>query len=336
MSSFELREKVELHIHLEGAASPSFVKEICQSSDKQIPEIFDRRGNYNWQNFDQFLRIYEVVTNLFLKEEKFEALIRHVLDKQVKEHVIYTEIFLGPHLWNDRPTERWERFLSIAKKVADEYEKDHGIYTYFIIVCIRHLGPEKALEAAKFASNAKSKNVVGFGMAGDEKAFKVSDFAESFNFAKKSGLGITAHAGEICGARSVDEALRLGVTRIGHGVRSAESNETITKLLEKNVLLEICPGSNIALGLYPSLEKHPINFLLNKKLPISISTDDPPFFSTTLSKEYEDLHYVFGWNEETFDKINQQSLEFAFCETSLKEKLIQQLQKEKNGKFDDN
>mgnify|MGYP001158766554 FL=1 len=334
MNSIGLCKKVELHIHLEGAASPAFVREICQSSGKQTPEVFDKSGNYNWQNFEQFLRIYEVVTNLFLNEENFEALIRHVLDKQVKENVIYTEIFLGPHLWSERPSERWERFLSISRKVADEYKKKYGIYTYFIIVCIRHFGPEKALEAAKFASKVKTKNVVGFGMAGDEKKFKASDFIESFNYARQSGLGITAHAGEMCGAKSVDEAMQLGVTRIGHGVRSRESEETICKLLEKNILLEICPGSNIALGLYPSLKEHPINFLLNKNLPISISTDDPPFFSTTLSKEYEDLHNVFGWKEETFNKINQQSLKFAFCESSLKEKLIQQLQREKNGKLD--
>ena len=333
MNSFELCKKVELHIHLEGAASPAFVREICQSSSKQIPEVFDKNGNYNWQNFDQFLRIYEIVTNLFLEEKHFEALIRHVLDKQVTENVIYNEIFLGPHLWSDRPTERWERFLNIAKKVANEYEKKYGIYTYFIIVCIRHLGPEKALEAAKFASNVKTKNVVGFGMAGDEKKFKASDFTDSFNYARKSGLGITVHAGEICGAKSVDEAIKLGVTRIGHGVRSNESEETIVKLLEKNILLEICPGSNIALGLYPSLEEHPVNFLLNRNLPISISTDDPPFFSTTLSKEYQDLHNVFGWKEEIFNKVNQQSLKFAFCESSLKEKLFQQLEKEKKWKI---
>ncbi len=329
MSSFGLCKKVELHIHLEGAASPEFVREICQSNSKPIPEVFDKSGNYNWQNFDQFLHTYEIVTNLFLEEKNFDALIRHVLDKQVRENVIYTEIFLGPHLWDDKPTERWEGFLNIAKKVADEYKKKYGIFAYFIIVCIRHLGPEKALEAAKFASNTKAKNVVGFGMAGDEKKFKVSDFSESFNYARKSGLGITVHAGEVCGAKSVDEAVKLGVTRIGHGVRSAESEETIVKILEKNILLEICPGSNIALGLYPSLEEHPINFLLSKNLPISISTDDPSFFFTTLSKEYEDLHNVFGWKEETFNKINRQSISFAFCESSLKEKLIQQLQREK-------
>ena len=142
---------------------------------------------------------------------------------------------------------------------------------------------------------------------------------------KNSGLGTTTHAGEICGAKSVDEAIKLGVTRIGHGVRSCESEETIINLLKKNILLEICPGSNIALGLYPSLDDHPINFLLNKDLPISISTDDPPFFSTSLSKEYEDLHNVFGWGFEIFSQINKKSLEFAFCDAKLKEKLIQQL-----------
>ncbi|MDC3068135.1 adenosine deaminase [Paracoccaceae bacterium] len=325
MHSFELCKKVELHIHLEGAASPSFVREICQRYGRKIPEIFDKNWNYNWQNFDQFLRIYEIVTNLFLEEKNFEWLVRHVLDKQVKENVIYNEIFLGPHLWSDRPSDQWESFLNIAKKVADEYQKRHGIYTYFIIVCIRHLGPEKALEAAKFASKVKTKNVVGFGMAGDEKEFNTLDFEESFNFARDSGLGITTHAGEICGAKSVDEAIQLGVTRIGHGVKSRESEETIVKLLEKNILLELCPGSNIALGLYPSLDEHPINFFFNKNLPISISTDDPPFFSTTLSKEYQDLHNAFGWGYEMFSQINKKSLEFAFCEQKLKEKLIQQL-----------
>ena len=325
MSSFALCKKVELHIHLEGAASPEFVRETCYNSGMEIPEIFDKSGNYKWQNFDQFLTIYEIVTNIFLDEKNFEALVRHVLDKQVKENVIYTEIFLGPHLWSDRPNERWERFLNIASKVADEYEKKYGMYTYFIIVCIRHLGPEKALEASRFASKFKDKNVVGFGMAGDETKFNTLDFMRSFEFARDSALGTTTHAGEICGAKSVDEAIKLGVTRVGHGVRSCESEETIINLSKENILLEVCPGSNIALGLYPSLDDHPINFLFNKDLPISISTDDPPFFSTSLSKEYQDLHNVFGWGFEIFSQINKKSLEFAFCEAKLKEKLIQQL-----------
>ena len=128
MSSFTSCKKVELHLHLEGAASPHFVRDICKSSGTQIPEIFDKAGNYKWQNFDQFLSIYEIVTNLFLEEKNFEALIRHVLDKQVKENVLYSEIFLGPHLWSDTPSNRWERFLEIASKAAGEYKKKFGIH----------------------------------------------------------------------------------------------------------------------------------------------------------------------------------------------------------------
>ena len=110
---------------------------------------------------------------------------------------------------------------------------------------------------------------------------------------------------------------------MGHGVRSCESEETIINLLKENILLEVCPGSNIALGLYSSLDDHPINILLNKGVPVSISTDDPSFFSTSLSKEYQDLHNVFGWGFEIFSQINKKSLDFAFCEAKLKEKLIQ-------------
>ena len=134
MSSFTSCKKVELHLHLEGAASPHFVREICHSIGMQIPEIFDKTGNYNWQSFDQFLSIYEIVTNLFLDEANFEKLVRHVLDKQVKEKVIYTEIFLGPHLWSYRPTDRWQRFLKIASDVAEEYKRKYRIHTFFIIV----------------------------------------------------------------------------------------------------------------------------------------------------------------------------------------------------------
>ena len=224
--------------------------------------------------------------------------------------------------------------MKIANNVANEYQKEHGIHAYFIIVCIRHLDPGKALEAATFAYKVKSDRVVGVGMAGDESHLDTLDFKESFKLAKDSGLGITAHAGEICGSKSIDDAIALGVTRIGHGVRSNESKQTICRLFERNIMLEICTGSNVALGLYPALKDHPVNFFNSKDLPISISTDDPPFFSTTLSKEYEDLHNAFGWGEGTFNKINQRSLKFAFCGSSLREKLIQQLQREKNGKFD--
>ena len=119
MSSFTSCKKVELHLHLEGAASPEFVRETCYNSGMEIPEIFDKSGNYKWQNFDQFLTIYEIVTSIFLEEKNFEALVRHVLDEQVKENVIYNEIFLGPHLWSDKPNDRWERFLNIAVELAD-------------------------------------------------------------------------------------------------------------------------------------------------------------------------------------------------------------------------
>ncbi len=296
MNSFGLCKKVKLHIYLEGAVSPEFVRQICQIGSIRITDGSDKSGNNSWQNLEQFLCPYEVVANIFLVEKNFEPLIRHFHDQQVKESAIYTVIVLEPHLWNERPSERWEGFLNIETKVSDEYEKKYRNFTYFVIVCIGYFSPEKTLEVAQIASNVKAKNVGGFGMAGNKKKFKVSDFTESLNDSGNSGLGITVHPGEICVAKFIDEAVRLGVTRIGHGVRSRESEETIAELLEKNILLESCLVSNIALALYPSLEEHPINFLLNKNLPIFTLAGDFPYCSATLSKEYEDIHNDF-WSK---------------------------------------
>ena len=117
-------------------------------------------------------------------------------------------------------------------------------------------------------------------------------------------LGLTSHAGEICGPTSIKGAIDLGIKRIGHGVRAIEDKDLVKEILEKNIMLEICPGSNLCLGVFSSMSKHPINEFFNSGLAISISTDDPPFFCTDLNKEYLELQKAFGWDEEIFNRIN--------------------------------
>tara|TARA_B100001250_G_scaffold411412_1_gene440010 strand:- start:407 stop:1390 length:984 start_codon:yes stop_codon:yes gene_type:complete len=325
MNDFSSLKKVELHLHLEGAAEPDFVREICVENDKERPDIFDKEGNYKWDSFEEFLKVYEIVTDLFLSEESFEKLLRHVLYKQVKSNIIYSEIFLGPHLWGDKICEKWFSFLRIARNVAMEFKEKHYIVCNFIIVAIRHLGPEKAIEAAEFASQGKEFGVVGFGMAGNESAFTTRLFQPSFDIANMADLGLTSHAGEICGADSVREAIDLGVKRIGHGVRANEDKELVKQLLKEDIMLEVCPGSNLGLGLFKSMVEHPIDDFLKLGLPISVSTDDPPFFHTNLNKEYLELHKTFGWNKEIFDQLNLKSINYAFCDSQQKVELRKQL-----------
>ena len=165
------------------------------------------------------------------------------------------------------------------------------------------------------------------GIAGDEKIGKPKDYLWSFDAAREAGLRITAHAGEWGGPESVREAIHdLGAERIGHGVRAIEDLALVDEIAEKGIVLEVCPGSNVALGIYPSFRKHPIGEFYNRDVKVTISTDDPPFFHTTMAREYDMLNRAFDWDEGVFDKIARTSLDAAFCDADTKARILKTLE----------
>jgi adenosine deaminase len=168
--------------------------------------------------------------------------------------------------------------------------------------------------------------LVGFGMAGDELKGKPGDFLWAFECAREAGLRITVHAGEWGGAASVRDALdALNPERIGHGVQAIEDLALVDRIAEDGIVLECCPGSNVTLGVFPSWAKHPIQTLRDRGVKVTVSTDDPPFFHTTMTAEYENLARTFGWDEEVFAEIARTSLDAAFCDAATKEKIAKKL-----------
>jgi adenosine deaminase len=145
--------------------------------------------------------------------------------------------------------------------------------------------------------------------------------------AREAGLRLTAHAGEWGGPDSVRDAVRdLRVERIGHGVRAIEDLALVDELAETGIVLEVCPGSNVALGIYPSFRAHPIAELRRRGVTCTISTDDPPFFHTTMKREYENLHAAFDWDEAEFAAISRTSLDAAFCDADTKARIAKLLE----------
>ncbi len=164
-------------------------------------------------------------------------------------------------------------------------------------------------------------------MGGDESKGHPRDFAWAFDCAREAGLRLTNHAGEWSGPNSVRESIRdLAVERIGHGVRAIEDPELVEELAEHGIVLEVCPGSNVRLGLYPDLAHHPIARLRKAGVPVTVSTDDPPFFHTTMTREYEALHRAFGWEAEDFAEINRTALDAAFCDDETRAAVAKQLE----------
>ena len=319
--------KVELHLHLEGAAPPAFIRGLAKEKKVDIAGIFDENGGYRYKDFGDFIKVYEAACTTLQRPEDFQRLTLAVLEQSAASGVVYCETFLSPDFCGGRDLGAWREYLHAIREAADQAEREMGIILRGIVTCIRHFGPEKARQTARCAAETAGDWIVGFGIAGDEKVSALKDFRWSFDLAREAGLRLTAHAGEWGGPDSVRAALRdLGVERIGHGVRAIEDLALVDELAERGVVLEVCPGSNVALGIYPSFRAHPIGEMYRRGVKVTISTDDPPFFHTTMAREYEMLHEAFDWDEGVFAGIARTSLDAAFCDADTKAKVRAKLE----------
>jgi adenosine deaminase len=187
---------------------------------------------------------------------------------------------------------------------------------------VRHRGAERALDVARRTVEAPHPYVTGFGMGGDEAGFPPGDFADAFAVAREAGLGLTVHAGEWAGPESVRGGLALGVSRIGHGVRAAEDPELVRELAERGTVLEVCPTSNIALGLYPSYAEHPLPALRAAGVPVTLGSDDPPYWDASIGREYAVASEQFGLDDAALREITRTALRAAFVEEDVRRRLL--------------
>lgn len=319
--------KIELHLHLEGAAPPAFIRGLAKEKRMDIGGIFDAQGHYAYKDFWDFLKVYEAATSTLKSPEDYARLTLAVLEESAASGVVYSETFVSPDFCGGRDIGAWREYLQAIREAADQAERSMGITLRGIVTAIRHFGPEKARETARCAADTAGDWIVGFGLAGDEKMGSPKDFAWSFDCAREAGLRLTAHAGEWGGPQSVRDAINdLGVERIGHGVRAIEDLALVDELAERGIVLEVCPGSNVALGLYPDVRRHPIGQLYERGVKVTVSTDDPPFFHTTMAREFDQLNAAFDWDEGVFDTLNRTALDAAFCDADTRARIAKILE----------
>ena len=327
MTNWKLVPKTELHLHIEGAAPPDFIRMLAAEKGVDLAQIFTADGSYRWKDFAEFLQTYEAACTVLQTPDDFRRLTEAVLDVSAANGVIYAEMFLSPDFCGGGDLEAWKDYLAAMTEGAFNAKAKHGVETRFISTCIRHFGPEKARHIAEITAATAGGLLTGYGMGGEERHLKVADFAPSFEIAAAAGLGLTSHAGEICGAGSVRETLdSIDVTRIGHGVRSIEDPELVRRLADEGIVLEVNPGSNIALNVFPSWADHPIDALRKAGVLVTISTDDPPYFYTDMTREYTMLHETFGWDIADFNETNRTAMNAAFCDDETRQRLLAQFE----------
>jgi adenosine deaminase len=249
-----------------------------------------------------------------------------VLEESASHGVVYSETFLSPDFCGGGDVGAWREYLHAIQEAAAEADRDLGITLKGIITCIRHFGPEQAKTAAKCAAETKGDFITGFGMAGAEMVGRPGDYSYSFDMAREAGLRLTCHAGEWGGPDMVADTIRdLKVERIGHGINAIHDLALVDEIAEKGVVLEVCPGSNVFLNAVKSWRDHPIERLKERGVKVTVSTDDPPFFNTTMTKEFNALAETFGWDEETLRALNTTALDAAFCDAATKEIIAKRL-----------
>lgn len=319
--------KIELHLHHEAAAPPSFIRDLAQEKNIDISNIFDENGDYAFDNFDHFLKVYDGACLPLQTPEDFRRLTHAALEETAKHGVIYCETFVSPDFCGGGDVSAWREFLAAMEEGAQEAERDFGIVHKAIVTCLRHEGSEQAKTAAKCAVETMGEYLVGFGMAGAEMMGRPGDFAYSFDMAREAGLKLTCHAGEWGGPDMVADTMRdLKVARIGHGINAVKDPTLLAQIVEQGVVLEVCPGSNVVLQAVSGWDAHPIQKLREAGVKVTVSTDDPPFFHTTMTDEFTMLAKTFGWSEADFAEMNQNALDAAFCDDATREKLAKRLE----------
>ncbi|MCP4386243.1 MAG: adenosine deaminase [Hyphomicrobiales bacterium] len=317
--------KAELHCHIEGAANPALVQRLATRYRVDLDGLLDRRGGYAWHDFASFLDAYGRVSSVFRTRDDFRALALDHFTSLAAAGAIYGEIFIAPDIAAEYGVAIDDYVAGLDDGIA-EAEAATGIVGRMIVTGIRHLGPEPVRALAGWAAANPHPRITGFGLAGDESQHHAGDFAEAFRIAREAGLGLTAHAGELEGPESVRAALdHFAVARIGHGVRAIEDRALVHRLVEEGVVLELCPSSNVALGLYPDLAAHPFRRLMDAGVRVTVNSDDPPFFHTSLGHEYEVVSDVQTLGQSALGRITRTAIEAAFVDPVTRGELLGRL-----------
>jgi adenosine deaminase len=317
--------KAELHVHVEGAASPDLVRRIAARNQVSVPErVFTDDGRFAWRDFLDFLATYDAATSVIRTGEDYRDIVYEYLVHCAAEGAIYVELTASADHAAGVGLSDEEHLAALAQGI-DDARAETGIEGRIIMSCVRHRGPDRARDVARRTVEGPHPYVTGFGMGGDEAGFPPEGFADAFAIAAEAGLGLTVHAGEWGGPESVRGGLALGVSRIGHGVRASEDPELVRELADRGTVLEVCPTSNVALGLYPSYEAHPLPALRAAGVAVTLGSDDPPYWDASIGGEYAVAAERMGFDDDDLREVTRTALRAAFVEENVRLRLLELL-----------
>ena len=308
--------KAELHLHLEGSVEPATLLELRQRHGRP-GTLDDVEKIYSYLNFTGFLMAFKEVTDDLQTGEDYELITYRLLEKLKAENILHAEVYVsvGVCLW------RKQDFASIfegLERGRKRGERDFGVSVLWIFDAVRQFGSEAARAVFELAVRYRDRHVVGIGIGGDEQKAPPELFREAYAYAADHGLHLTAHAGESAVPESVWGALNLGAERIGHALTAVHDPELVEELSRRQIPIEICLTSNLRTGCCASISNHPLRNYFDHGLMLTLNTDDPAMFGTSLNEEYQLAQSTFRFTNEHLRELARNSFEASFLPPELK------------------
>ena len=298
--------KVELHVHLEGSVRPETLLKLAKRHHIALPadNVEGLRKWYTFRDFNHFIEIYMTISTCLRTAEDIELIAREFLIGQAEQNIVYSEVTFTPFNQYSNNRLGFHEQMDAVNRARAWAEKELGVCMGIIMDIPRIVTPEDGLIIADWGIERYGDGLIALGLGGPEIDHPPEKFQAAFERVLAAGLPCILHAGETVGPPSIWSAIYVAETkRIGHGVRAIEDPQLVEYLRKMQIPLEVCPTSNICLKVYPTLEKHVLPRMMEAGLYITINSDDPPMFNTTLTNEYLVCQRTFGWDINTIEHL---------------------------------
>jgi len=318
--------KAELHVHLEGSIEPTTVVELAARHGVTLT-VEEAAARYAPGDFAQFIEAFIWVTSFLRGPEDYALIARRFAESMKRQNVLYAEVTLSIGIMFRRNQDPAANFAALRDAAAQV----PGVRLAYIFDAVRQWGAAPAMEVARIAAALHSPDIIAYGIGGDELGLPTSDLRGVYEFVASQGMHRLIHAGEIGGPELVVEAVEmLGAERIGHGIAVMRDERTMDFLAARNIPLEVCPTSNLRTGALArqigqktaGYAQHPLPSFFRRGLPVTLSSDDPAMFETTVSGEYEHVHRM-GLTRMEMVRLAEASFHQAFLPDADKRALLE-------------
>lgn len=320
--------KAELHLHLEGTVDPATLSELSRRHPTPLTTENNRYTNiadsgrvftedqarelYKYTSFTGFLLAFKAVTERLRTAEDYELVTWRMMQKLAEQNVRHAEVYVSVGVVHWRGGHFPPMFEGLERG-RERGERDFGVSVSWIFDAVRHFGVDEARLVLNEAIRLKHRNVVAIGLGGDERKGTPEQFRELYQEARENGLRLTVHAGETVGPESIWGAIReLKPHRVGHGLHAVNDPDLVRHLAEQRIPVEVCISSNVLTGCCTSLEQHPVRKLFDSGVLVTLNTDDPEMFHTTLNREYQIAQQVFGFSNDELRQLAENSFRASF------------------------